>query len=319
MGNPMSRMGRIALGAAILVALLAGPTAFVALWQSAPGKLPDELTKYQSLAGALTALFAAGLAGIGVWLNIAAQNANTSRQGETQRELSASQIGAQRLATERQLDAAEARARADRDEQRRVAGYERFLAQQQLASGFLGELGAILAVLHDRLPRTTFSQIAQYLRDTGKVMKFNLHVGVDLGVIFRANAGAIGLLPVPLPAMLAQFYGALLSFIERVNALDAIEEGKADANVLVYVFDQLEKDRTGIEANGKDLFNRLWAQQDELFSWPPVAPKLSPGQIANLAEAMERAKIDPLEAQSLISQDLSPEEILRRVSAKGGS
>lgn len=310
----MGRMGSFVLGAAIAMALLVAPVSLLVLWRSDPLHLLENIAKFQTLVGAGAALFAAGLAATGVWFNVTAQNANARRQLDAQRTTTAEQIVAQRESIERQLRQAEARAQADRDDQRRTAALERFHVQQQLASGFMGEIGAVLGLLQRR--KTLFTQIARQVRASNKIGKFHLHVGVDFAVIYRANAASIGLLPVPLPGQVVSFYGDLLSFIERGNALDEIEEGSAKAEDVAFIYDSLEEERAVLELRSEELYKALYAEQDKLFSWPPLTSKLTPGQIANLSEALEKQKVDALELQIMLSQNLSPEEMMRRVAEK---
>lgn len=303
----MSRLRNVALSVAIVAAVLAGPAALLTLILLRPAAWLDTLKNYQTLAGSLAALFAAGLATVGAWMSITVQRENMARQYESTRE----QIAAQRQSTSEELRAAEARAAAERDEQRRTVALERHLAVQQLASGFAGEVTAIVHVLRLRLPAGTLNQVAALAKKgLPNGTKLNLAIGFDLTPVYRAQVGNLGQLPAPLPERLAAFYGRVAAFLDELEKLDKFEDPNAgSAAFLALKFEEMEKDLDRLIGIGTDLYTSLARIQDDLFLWPPAAPRLAPGQIATLAEMLEK-ELTPDEQNRLLAANAHTSDLI---------
>lgn len=282
----MSRLRSAALGAAILFAVCAGPAALLALFFLRRGDWLASLKDYQTLAGGLAALFAAGLATMGVWMNVTVQRDNSARQHAATRE----QIEAQRQSTSEQLQAAERQAAVERDEQRRIVAWERHTALQQLASSFAGEIVAVVHVLRLRLPKTILTQSAALVKQGWQQdLKLRLAIKFDLRPVYDANVGNLGLLPVPMPERLAAFYGYLATFIndlEKFDSLDQLDSAAREGFALK--LEGMEKELDRLIKLGEELYTSLSGVLDELFLWPPAPARLRPGQIATLGEILEK-------------------------------
>ena len=313
----MNTAGKILLCAAIVVALGTGPVAVTWLLFWGPSDWLGEIQEYQTLAGSLVALFAAGLATIGVLLNISVQRENLRAQLETQQSVAAQQIAANQEATIRQIEAAETRSRAERDEQRRAVAYEQYQAQRRLALSLRGELVAIMRLLHIRLPKGVFSVFMDSPSFSKDREQPTLRIETDVATIFRANAGSIGVLPDRVPELLARFYGDLQTFIERVNGLDRIDRSALNAELRRLVVENMEKAQAEINDLTMELHKQLTAMNDSYFVWPPITPKNpSPGQILSLAQILEATEVNPLQVKEWLNRKMTPEEIASRASSQ---
>lgn len=303
----MSRLRTVALSVAIIAAVFAGPAALLALILLRPGSWLATLKDYQTLAGSLAALFAAGLATVGVWMNVMVQRENIARQHESTRE----QIAAQRQSMSEQLQAAEERTAAERDEQRRIVALERHIAVQQLASGFAGEVTAIIHVLRLRLPTGALTQVADLAKKgLPKGARLNLAIRFDLAPVYRANIGNLGRLPAPVPERLAAFYGSVAAFLDELEKFDTIEEPNADtAALLALRFEEMEQELDRLIGIGKDLYGSLARILDDLFVWPPAAPRPTPGQIATLAGMLEK-ELTPEEQTRLLAANAPASDLI---------
>ena len=143
-----------------------------------------------------------------------------------------------------------------------------------------------------------------------------MRIESDVATIFRANAGNIGVLPDTVPELLVIFYGEVQSFIERVNKLDRADWSAINVELRQLVVNNMVKDQAHIDDLAMELHKQLSAVNDSIFEWPSSSPKkLSPGQIASLAQILEKADVDPLHLRMWLDSNLTPEEIATRASA----
>jgi uncharacterized membrane protein len=171
--------------------IMAVPSSLFILIYYAPDPWRQTLHEYQSFVGGLFGLFAAGLALVGVLITVTVQKQNMDHQLTQQRE---------------QLN-------KEFREQRAVEDRAQAMQRRQLASGFAGEITVILAVFRGQ----DWHQVAQKALDDlarahepGGMTTVRLMVSrptADYATFFRANARAIGQLPLPIPENLLMFYG----------------------------------------------------------------------------------------------------------------
>ena len=309
----MRGASRYLLVAALIIALGTGPLSL--LWIHSRG-IPEwiaQIKGYQTLIAILVTLFTAGLATAGVILNISAQRANLRDQLSAQHAILERQLAEQQRAQREQFGNAERRSRDERDEQRRVAAYDRFLERSQLASAFKGELIAILSILKDRLPKESLQLIIEDQLLNKK--KTDNRIDAKVTTVFTANAGQIGKLSGDLPKLIGTFYAEFESFVEISNRRSSADWGAVPSEMIKLVIDDFEIRRTRVIDLALNLHKQLSAEMDAIFVWPPVtSTPLRPGQIASLAELLEKTQVDPLIAQQWIDEKLTPEEIASRAA-----
>jgi hypothetical protein len=226
---------------AAAVAVLAAPAGFYLLWHAHPAAWPQELLKYQVLAGALVALFAAGLATTGVLLTICNQRLTTNRQ-----------IAAQ----------ASEQAKARR------------ISQKQVASAFIGEIGALLEDFKEVPIRETVARTLRTIESgTGRVRVETINLGDAPPRYYAGNPGNIGLFAPPLPEQLARFYGYYGQIQHHLKRFTAIVEestriGMHPQTVSPEQVTSLLKDALGrIDAAreiGGNLLDQLGAIRDDI-------------------------------------------------------
>jgi hypothetical protein len=192
---------------AAAVAFAAAPIAALLFWQL----WPDELPKYQALFGALIALFAAGLASLGVALTIFNQRRIVDRQ-----------LAAQRV------------------EQDRARSHVR----QQIASAFIGEIGVIIEELNHEMLQPVLQTTLDDIKATpaGNIRVTTVRIGKRISRYYESNPANVGLFPNRIPEELTRFYSTveevkldLESYCDVVSAYT--DQGKAKMSVpqLVYI------------------------------------------------------------------------------------
>ena len=187
--------------AVLLVGLLIGLPAIIYFFPA----LRPLLRQYQTLAGSLITLVAAGVALFGVWVAV-----------DGQRQITERQLAAQRQAEERQ----------------------RLLKREQVAGAFIGEISMILTTLsderlHNRIERAlTQLRAAKGVTTTMDIM-FR-RPGKQLDAFYRANTIEAGQFQTPLPELLTRFYG-LYAVFEDTGALlvREVDTGFKDANASI--------------------------------------------------------------------------------------
>ena len=194
--SAMGRLGSIILLSAAAIGVLALPAAAFLFIQSNPDTWLNELQHYQSLAGGLATLFAAGLATVGVWINVSAQRHNVSQQ-----------IAAQQGAITQQIQANADRARDDWLQQRKEAAYLRHLDMQHLAAGFIGEIEIMLRTLRGAAAHAD-------LASEGEKLSLIAVFGGAHIILFEKNADRIGMFPAHVVGELTTVYGLFVVFGE---------------------------------------------------------------------------------------------------------
>jgi hypothetical protein len=168
---------------AIACSLAVGPTFLLALAYLFPDSWRRTLREYQTLAGSLVTMFAAGLALTGVWMTVSTQTKNI------------------------EMEFAERRAMEDRTEA---------MHRSQIASAFVGEITVIVSVFRgedwSRVAQRALDDLHNFKRasQTGNATTLRLAVSrpaPDYATFFRANAHEVGQFPQPIPQNLLMFYG----------------------------------------------------------------------------------------------------------------
>jgi hypothetical protein len=169
----MEPLEKLLLYAAAGIGLLAPIAAFLLFQHTYRDTWSTELQKYQALAGAFVALFAASLGTLGVLLNIRTQRRNTDRQ-----------ISAQRREQDR----------------------GRFIARQQVASAFIGEISVFIEATEGEGVRPTLIKTLNDV-DSGidKVEVTTVRLSAPM-TYYLSSPGNVGLFPHEIPEELTRFY-----------------------------------------------------------------------------------------------------------------
>jgi len=265
----MRGSGRTILAAAIAFAIGIGPISLFALIQASPSGWQVTLKDFQGLAGSLTTLFAAGVAAIGVWLNIEAQRANTEAQrANTQAQIRAQgeaaqrQIKAQFDALQTQLATEDKRRAEDQLQARQAEDRDRREHCRRIAAAIEGEITAMMEVLRWESKREAIERAVTRMKETGIPQFVGMKIESDHTVIFRATASHIGALPAPLPQGVAYFYGLYAGLLERLKAMTGIDNPmydpeKCDLDTLVIVAQTLAEDIKHFESVAKNVASKL--------------------------------------------------------------
>lgn len=197
MGKLGKHLSSLAIGAAVAVGFGAAPAGFLLLRHSFPVTWPEELPRYQVLAGALVALFAASLGMVGVSLTIRTQRLNVSRQLESQRK-----------------------------EQERA----RRLTHKQVAAALIGEIAVLVEELQHELVRPVITNALRDIENgSGLVSVSTVRIGGKLPRYFENNPGNVGLFPNPIPEDLTRFYSRFEALVLELNRYSDVAEDFAHA------------------------------------------------------------------------------------------
>lgn len=90
---------------------------------------------------------------------------------------------------------------------------------RRLALAFQGEIRALIGIIERRKYLESIQWLIEQMVKTGDKYKFNLQVRRNYFLVYQNNVGNIGLLPCPLPALIAQFYVQASSVLEDVESL----------------------------------------------------------------------------------------------------
>jgi hypothetical protein len=231
------------VGVIALFLVVAVPIILLAFFRYSPDRWRETLHQYQNVVGSFVALFAAGLALVGVLITVSVQKENTDRQLVTQRE---------------QFD-------RELREQRATEDRTQAMRQRQVASGFVGEINVILARFRSPIWRQNATKALDDLK-LGQLTgadKVDLRVSTptaEYATFFRANSGEIGRFPQPIPQDLLLFYGYYINIEDNLKMLsEASKENFAHtdaAAVELLLKDQLDS-LDALEKRGAALITQL--------------------------------------------------------------
>ena len=203
----MRILGSVILLIAAAIGVLALPTAALLFVKWKPDTWLNDLAQYQSLAGGLATLFAAGLATIGVWTNVLTQRQNVKQQ-----------IQAQQEAIIQQIQSNADRAREDRLEQRKEAAYLRHPEMQSLAAAFSAEISVMSASLQNaRVQLAKIAEAAEPEAEELKVQAIAVFRGAHL-ILFEKNAERIGIFPATVVTQLVLVYSIFIAMGETFKS-----------------------------------------------------------------------------------------------------
>jgi hypothetical protein len=254
----MRRLGSIILLAAATIGVLALPTAAILFIEWKPDTWLNDLAQYQSLAGGLATLFAAGLATIGVWINVLAQRQNVTEQ-----------IEAQQGAITQQIQSNADRAREDWLEQRKEAAYLRHLEMQHLAAAFVGEISIILAHLKNVRDSAEIIKVSGPKAEEEKLTLIAVFRGAHL-ILYEKNADKIGVFPGDVITELTRLYSVFAAIGELFKSSHS-EGWSADKAVHTFL-EEIEGLSAEIEPV-ENLLKSLEQISSASFDATPYLPK----------------------------------------------
>ena len=89
---------------------------------------------------------------------------------------------------------------------------------RRLALAFQGEIRALIGIIDRRQYLDSIQWVIDEMHRRGERVTFNLQVRRNYFLVFQNNVGNIGLLPCPLPALIAQFYVQASSVLEDIES-----------------------------------------------------------------------------------------------------
>lgn len=89
---------------------------------------------------------------------------------------------------------------------------------RRLALAFQGEIRALVEIIGKRKYLENIEWVFKEMERTGEKYQFKLQVRRNYFLVFENNVGNIGLLPCPLPALIAQFYVQANSVLEDIES-----------------------------------------------------------------------------------------------------
>lgn len=89
---------------------------------------------------------------------------------------------------------------------------------RRLALAFQGEIRALIGIIDRRKYLDSIQWFIDQMEKTGNRYQFNLQVRRNYFLVYQNNVGNIGLLPCPLPALIARFYVQASSVLEDIES-----------------------------------------------------------------------------------------------------